>query len=261
MDDSRLSLALSLAKSAGALLLGGLGRANAKHKGAIDLVTEHDVRSERLLIEGILHSFPSDAILSEESGGQGSGEICWVLDPLDATTNFAHGLPHFCVSIACWEGHRPSFGVVFDPTRSELFHAISGAGAWLNGQVLHVSSQESLNEGLLATGFPYDIRSNPDNNLDQFAHMARKALALRRFGSAALDLAYVAAGRFDAYWELATYPWDWAAGSILVQEAGGRVTTIDGQTPMTLEAISILASNGLIHDEVLQALDGAAGLE
>jgi myo-inositol-1(or 4)-monophosphatase len=255
MERTRLTLGLELARSAGALLLDGLGHTRqVRHKGAIDLITEYDLRSERLIIDGIRQAFPSDSILSEEAGASGEAEIRWVVDPLDGTTNFAHGLPHFSVSIACWERDQPAFGVVFDPTRSELFHAVRGQGAWLNGQPLQVSTETRLAESVLATGFPYDIRSNSDDNLDHFAGMSRLAFAIRRFGSAALDLAYVAAGRYDAYWELSVYPWDWAAGILLVREAGGRVTALDGQDTFPLGMASFLASNGLVHDETLRAL-------
>jgi myo-inositol-1(or 4)-monophosphatase len=256
MDQSRLTLGMDLARRAGALVLDGLGRTNdIRHKGAIDLVTEYDLRSERLIVNGIRSAFPSDAILSEEAGASGETETCWVIDPLDGTTNFAHGLPHFSVSIAFWDHDRPAFGIVFDPTRSELFHAARGEGAWLNDQPLHVSSESRLAESLLATGFAYDIRSASEDNLDHFAEMSRQALAIRRFGSAALDLAYVAAGRYDAYWELSLYPWDWAAGVLLVREAGGRMTTLDGQNALPLGMASFLASNGLVHDEALRALE------
>jgi myo-inositol-1(or 4)-monophosphatase len=250
-----LTLGMDLAKRAGAFLLDGLGRSHeVRHKGAIDLVTECDLGSERLIIDGIREAFPSDSILSEEAGGSGEAEIRWVIDPLDATTNFAHGVAHFSVSIACWERAQPSFGVVFDPTSSELFHALSGEGAWLNGQPIHVSNEPRLGESFLATGFPYDIRTNSENNLDNFARMSRLGFAIRRLGSAALDLAYVAAGRFDAYWELEVYPWDWAAGIILVREAGGRVTDLDGRDSLSLGSASLLASNGLVHEEMLTAL-------
>jgi myo-inositol-1(or 4)-monophosphatase len=256
-DRSRFTLGLDLARRAGSLILDGMGRTlQLTHKGAIDLVTEYDLGSEHLIIDGIRRMFPSDSILSEESGGSGDSEICWVIDPLDGTTNFAHGLPHFSVSIACWEKGQPQFGIIFDPARSELFHAVRGEGAWLNDRPLHVSAETRLAESMLATGFPYDLRSNPENNLDQFARMSHRALAIRRLGSAALDLAYVADGRFDGYWELSVFPWDWAAGILLVREAGGRATTLDGQDALPLGTTSILASNGLMHEETLQALGG-----
>jgi myo-inositol-1(or 4)-monophosphatase len=255
MTSTRLKLGMDLARRAGAFILDGLGRSHeVRHKGAIDLVTEYDLGSERLIIDGIRQSFPSDAILSEEAGGMGEAEICWVIDPLDATTNFAHGVAHFSVSIACWERGHPSFGVVFDPTKSELFHARSGEGAWLNGRPIHVSGEPRLGESFLATGFPYDLRTNPENNLDNFARLSRLGFAIRRLGSAALDLAYVAAGRFDAYWELSVYPWDWAAGVVLVREAGGRVTDLEGRDSVPLGSASLLASNGLVHQEMLNAL-------
>lgn len=255
MENPRLTLGLDLARRAGALIADGLGHTRqVRHKGAIDLVTEYDLRSERLIVDGIRRAFPSDSILSEEAGLSGEAEIRWVIDPLDGTTNFAHGLPHFSVSIACWERDRPAFGIVFDPTRRELFHAVRGRGARLNDQPIHVSTEARLAECFLATGFPYDIRSNSTDNLDNFARMSRLSFAIRRFGSAALDLAYVAAGRFDAYWELSVYPWDWAAGIVLVREAGGRVTALDGRDEFPLEMASFLASNGQVHDEALRAL-------
>lgn len=258
MDSARVSLGLDLARRSGELILDGLGRTQqVRHKGAIDLVTEYDLRSEALIMEGIRRAFPSDAILSEEAGASGDAEICWVIDPLDATTNFAHGVPHFCVSIACWAQDQSGFGVVFDPTRSELFHAVTGEGAWLNDRRLHVSSEASLAESFLATGFPYDIRSTSEDNLENFARMSRLGFALRRLGSAALDLAYVAAGRFDAYWELGLYAWDWAAGVLLVREAGGRVTTLDGNDSFPLGTASLIASNGRLHEEILAALGKA----
>lgn len=255
MNPSRLTLGLDLARRAGAFILDGLGHTReVRHKGTIDLVTEYDLGSEQLIVDGIRQAFPSDSILSEEAGASGEAETRWVIDPLDATTNFAHGLPHFSVSIACWEQDRPSFGIVFDPTRSELFHAVTGEGAWLNGRPLHVSSEAHLTESFLATGFPYDIRTNSEDNLNNFSRLSRLGFAIRRLGSAALDLAYVAAGRFDAYWELSVSPWDWAAGILLVRQAGGRVTTLDGQEAFPLGTASILASNGLVHEETLRAL-------
>jgi myo-inositol-1(or 4)-monophosphatase len=255
MPPTRLTLGMDLARRAGAFVLDGLGRSHeVRHKGSIDLVTEVDLGSERLIIDGIREAFSSDSILSEEAGGSLETEVCWVIDPLDATTNFAHGVAHFSVSIACWERGQPWFGIVFDPTSSELFHALRGEGAWLNGQPIHVSNEAHLGESFLATGFPYDIRTNPENNLDNFARMSRLGLAIRRLGSAALDLAYVAAGRFDAYWELSVYPWDWAAGVVLVREAGGRLTDLEGRDSVPLGSASILASNGLVHHEMLYAL-------
>ncbi len=250
----RLSRAIDLARQAGELLRAGLGSVDVVgHKGAIDLVTEFDLRSERLLVNGLRGSFPEDPILAEEGGGA-AGTNRWFVDPLDGTTNFARGLPHFSVSIAYAEEGAVRLGVVYDPMRDELFEAQEGAGARLNGRTLRVSSTADLADGLLATGFPYDIRTQPETNLDHFARFALRSLGVRRLGSAALDLAYVACGRFDGYWELRLSPWDWAAGLLLVREAGGRVTRIDGGSDVFRPPTSIVASNGRIHGAMLEEL-------
>jgi myo-inositol-1(or 4)-monophosphatase len=177
-----------------------------------------------------------------------------VIDPLDGTTNFARGVPFFCVSIACVQDRQPVLGVVFDPMRDELFTASKSEGAALNGRALNVSQTGSLDKSLLVTGFPYDIRTNPENNLSQYALFAVRSLGVRRLGSAALDLAYVAAGRFDGFWEYRLSPWDFAAGMLIVLEAGGRVTRIDGGPDVFREPTSILATNGRIHESMLGSL-------
>jgi myo-inositol-1(or 4)-monophosphatase len=251
----RLQLAVELARRAGGLLLNGYGRATqVRHKGAIDLVTEYDLKSEQILVEGIRSAYPADAILSEEGGGQEGEEVRWLVDPLDGTTNFAHGLPIFSVSIACVRAEELLLGVIYDPTREELFHTLAGEGAFLNEAPIRVSAATALDESLLVTGFPYDIRTSPDNNLGYFNTLAVRARAVRRLGSAALDLAYVAAGRFDGYWELKLSPWDWAAGVLLVREAGGRVTTF-GEDEKVLDGdATLVATNGKIHHELLAVL-------
>lgn len=260
MTDERLALAIDLARQAGALLREGLDKAkHISRKGAIDLVTDYDYQSEAVLIKGLRRAFPHDSLVSEESGESGNGEFVWYIDPLDGTANFSHGLPVFSVSVACYLGRQPLLGVIFNPARDELFHAVVGKGAWLNGEPLSVSSTSHLNDSLLVTGFPYDLRTNPDNNLDHFVAFATTALDLRRFGSASLDLATVAAGRLDGHWELRLSPWDWAAGVLLVREAGGRVTRVDGGTDLFVEPGSILATNGLIHDECLAVLNRKKG--
>jgi myo-inositol-1(or 4)-monophosphatase len=258
--DERFELAIALARQAGELLKKGFGNAGQiQQKGPIDLVTEYDLQSEQLILERIRRAFPQDMIIAEESGDQGSGEYCWFVDPLDGTVNFAHGIPIFSVSIAGYLGDQPQFGVVFDPLRDELFHARAAAEALLNGRRLQVSRQSRLGDSLLVTGFHYDIRSNHETNLPQHNYMALHSQGVRRLGSAALDLAYVAAGRFEAYWELSSSPWDWAAGRVLVESAGGRFTTLDF-TPVALgPPISLLASNGLIHQQALQALQLVSG--
>ena len=256
MIDHRLGFAVELARKAGDLVRQGYGQTiQANHKGTLDLVTEYDVRSERLVTEAIRQAFPEDAILAEESGQSGTGDLRWLIDPLDGTTNFAHGLPIFCVSIAYARGNEPLLGVIFDPTRDELFQTSAGGGAWLNGRRLHVSKETSLSESLLVTGFPYDIRTNADNNLDHFAAFAMRSRAVRRLGSAALDLAYVAAGRFEGHWELRLSPWDFAAGILLVREAGGTVTRADGGPDVFAEPTSLLATNGSVHQEMLSVLN------
>jgi myo-inositol-1(or 4)-monophosphatase len=257
MIEKRLRFAVDLARQAGDLLRQGHGQTiEANHKANLELVTEYDVRSERLVIEAIRQAFPKDAILAEESGQSGAGDLRWLIDPLDGTTNFAHGLPIFCVSIAFARGNEPLLGVIFDPTRDELFQASAGGGAWLNGRRLRVSREASLAESLLVTGFPYDILTNPNNNLDHFAAFAKRSRAVRRLGSAALDLAYVAAARFEGHWELRLSPWDFAAGILLVREAGGMVTRTDGGPDVFAEPTSLLATNGLVHQAMLAVLNG-----
>lgn len=256
MED-RLAFALDLARQAGALLREGYGRAmQVEHKSEIDLVTEHDLRSERLLIEAIRDAYPGEGIVSEEAGSEGTAARAWYLDPLDGTTNFAHGFPVFAVSIAYAEGSDIRLGVVYDPLREEAFHATAGGGAWLNGQRLRVSAVDRLERSLLATGFPYDLRTNPDNNLNHFAAFSMRVQAVRRLGSAALDLAYVAAGRLDGFWELRLNAWDVAAGALLVREAGGVVTDLLGNPDVLATPTSVVASNGRIHEAMLEVLRG-----
>jgi myo-inositol-1(or 4)-monophosphatase len=253
---TRLKLALELARKAGEELRQGFGHVKQiRRKGAVDLVTEYDLRSEHLILEAIRQAFPQDAILSEEAGQVSRGDICWMVDPLDGTTNFAHALPMFCVSIACTQAGVPALGVIYDPLREELFQALAGGGVSLNGEALRVSETDTLPEALLVTGFPYDIRTNPRNNLDHYSRLALTSLGVRRLGSAALDLAYVAAGRFDGYWELRLNPWDWAAGALLVREAGGRVTDFRGSEEVLVGADSLVATNGRVHGELLAALN------
>lgn len=256
MNDDRLSFARQIAEQAGQLLMGGLGQVqDVRRKGSdVDLVTELDERSERFLVERLQDRFPDDRIRGEESGRHGSGQGEWLIDPLDGTTNFAHGLPIFCVSIAYLESGRPLLGVVHDPTRPETFSAQDGGGAWLEDQRLRVSQVDELSRSLLVTGFPYDIRTTEDDNLPEYALFSKKSRAVRRLGAAALDLAYVAASRLDGFWELTLEPWDVAAGMLLVTEAGGRVTRLDGGQDVLTEPISILATNGSIHGQMLEEL-------
>jgi myo-inositol-1(or 4)-monophosphatase len=251
---SRHDLAVDMARGAGDLLRRGLGRATVEHKGTLELVTEFDRAAERFIVDRVAAEFPDDGLLAEEGSRRAGKAWQWYIDPLDGTTNFAHGLPHFAVSIAAAQDGDLAFGVVYDPMRDEMFRAVRGGGASLNDRPLMVSPARDLSRSLLVTGFPYDLRENPDNNLDLFAHLARRSLAVRRFGSAALDLAYVAAGRFDGYWELRLAPWDVAAGIVLVREAGGTVSRIDGGPDPLLPPPSILASNVPLHPQLLEAL-------
>lgn len=226
------------------------------YKGEINLVTEVDRLSEALIVERIRVSFPDHDILTEESPEIANGSrFRWIVDPLDGTTNYAHGYPVFCVSIALELDGTIHLGAVFDPMLDEMFIAERGAGAFLNGRRLTVSREAELSRSLLATGFPYDLRENPNNNINYFNVMIRNAQAVRRAGSAALDLAYLAAGRFDGFWELTLAPWDMAAGWLLVEEAGGRVTDLQ-DNPFHLHAPHILASNGLIHARISSLLAG-----
>ncbi len=251
-----LPVALDAARSAGKLLreaLGGPRRIDYKGHPT-NLVTEMDRRSETLIVERIRAAFPDHAILGEEGGARaGQSEYRWLVDPLDGTTNYAHGLPIFSVSLALERAGRVELGVAYDPTREECFVAERGAGATLNGEPLRVSTTAALDTSLLVTGFPYDIRTNPANNLAEYAALSLRSQAVRRLGSAVLDLCYVAAGRFDGFWELTLGPWDMAAGGLIVQEAGGQVTDVRGG-PWRLDAPDVAATNGLIHDELLAAL-------
>jgi myo-inositol-1(or 4)-monophosphatase len=254
-----LSIALDAARGAGRLLRDELGGARLiSHKrSVIDLVTEMDQRSERFIVERLLGAFPDHGVLAEEGGAtRGRSEYRWVIDPLDGTTNYAHGLPVFAVSVALERAGVVELGVAYDPTRDECFVAERGHGATLGGEPIRVSTTPSLDGALLVTGFPYDIRTTVETNLPEYAALSVRAQAVRRLGSAVLDLCYVACGRFDGFWELALGPWDMAAGGLIVQEAGGRVTSVRGG-PWRLEGPGILASNGLVHDAILSGLDGA----
>jgi myo-inositol-1(or 4)-monophosphatase len=226
-------------------------------KGAIDLVTEIDLQIEREFRKMIAGRFPDHVVLGEEFSASADREqtppFCWVFDPVDGTTNYAHGLPIFCTSLALEIEGELVVGAIYDPTRRELFTAERGQGAWLNGQPLRVSSAETLLDSLLVTGFHYGIQRDPEELVSLFREFITKARAVRRLGSAALDLAYVAAGRFDGYWESKIQPWDVAAGALIVQEAGGRVTTVSGQ-PFASRAGSVLATNARIHDLMLQVI-------
>lgn len=255
-----LNFAIRVAKDAGRLLRDRVGtRIDIDHKGSINLVTDVDLASEKLIREAISIYYPRHEILAEEGGLSESGsEYRWVVDPLDGTTNYAHGYPMFCVSIALECKGEIVVGVVYDPMRDELFSAERGGGAALNNRPIHVSKTADLMQGLLSTGFPYDIKTAKLTNLDHWANFAMNAQALRRDGAAALDLCYVACGRFDGFWELNLSPWDTAAGALIVAEAGGRVTNFTGGLFSNYKP-EIVASNGLIHDRMIEVLQLEAG--
>ncbi len=249
-----VDVAVQAALAAGEILRMNLGRVKyVGFKGEVDLVTDVDHRSERCIISLIYQHFPEDAILAEESASEVSEPArLWIVDPLDGTTNYAHGYPFVAVSIAFRLEGVTTVGVVYDPLREELFVAQRGHGAQLNGSPIFVSRTDQLSRSLLATGFAYR-RELVKVNLRHWANFSLRAQGLRRDGSAALDLCYVASGRFDGFWELGLAPWDTAAGALIVEEAGGRVTDPAGQA-YTPFGPDIVASNGLIHEQMLQVL-------
>ena len=242
----------AIAREAGALLMTHFTRRTTfEYKGEVDLVTEADRGSEKLITERLRARWPEHDLVGEEGARSETGaDYRWYVDPLDGTTNFAHGYPVFCVAIALvHKDGQLEVGVLYDPTRDEMFSAERGHGATLNGKPIRVSTMRRLAESLLATGFPSQKRhSNP--NIHFYQQITLRSHGVRRAGSAALDLANVACGRYDGFWEFNLNPWDTAAGALLVQEAGGRVTRFDG-SPFRLDSREVLASNGLIHQELM----------
>jgi len=225
-----------------------------EYKGDINLVTEVDRACEEAILKILRAHYPDHQILTEESGlFEKPSEFKWIIDPLDGTTNFAHGYPYYAVSIALEQAGTIQVGVVYDPVQDELFEAIRGQGARLNGKPISVSQNDSLKRSLLATGFAYDVQQSSHNNLDHFADFILCSQAVRRDGAAALDLAYVACGRYDGFWELNLWPWDVAAGSLLVTEAGGTYSRLQGESGGIYEK-EIVASNGIIHEAMLTTL-------
>ena len=250
--------AADIARSAGEMIVEGhRQRHKTREKGhAHNLVTEVDEAVEAFIVQQLERSFPDHAVIAEEGGSSAGTGTTWYVDPLDGTNNFAHGVPVFAVSLAAVDAEGPVAGVTLDPLRGELFKAVRGGGAFLNGQRLSVSDRRTLDRSLVATGFPYDKGSNPDNNLAEFVAVTPWVRGIRRLGSAALDLAYVAAGRFEAYWERGTRAWDVAAGILMVLEAGGHVTDLAGRPP-TIDGGRFVASNGHIHPELVALLTAA----
>ena len=252
-----LKVAIVAAKKAGAILLEFYGKQhNIQHKGSIDLVTEADLASEQLILEELHISMPGIDVLSEESFSSyrtvPDGPV-WIIDPLDGTTNFAHNFPWFSVSIAFHNNGKSQAGVIYCPIHNELFCATLNGGAWLNDQRIKVSEVELLQKALVATGFPYDIQERPDSIIAMLKAVLTHSQGVRRPGAATLDLAYLACGRLDAFWEVGLKPWDTAAGHLLVEEAGGTLSNLAGKhfSPFIPE---LLASNNLLHDELVALL-------
>lgn len=265
--DKLLAVAKEAAHAAGAIQKEKRGRIESiEYKGAINLVTEVDLACEKTIIEMIKKNFPDHEILAEESGLSRGGSRTaqngykWIIDPLDGTTNYAHGYPCYAVSIGIEQNSLIQAGVIYDPSLDEMFETVRGQGAFLNGERIHVSKTDTIKRSLLATGFAYDVQEVEDNNLDHFANFILTSQAVRRDGAAAIDLAYVACGRYDAFWELSLWPWDVAAGSLLVEEAGGQMSLFDG-SELDIYAKQIVASNGIIHSEMINVLqNGREGI-
>lgn len=245
-----LRQAEGVVKEAGALIKADWKKPkNIRLKGRIDLVTQTDLAVELFLKERLARLLPAAGMLAEESeSGGGLGDLTWVIDPLDGTTNFAHGFPFVATSVALWREGRIVIGIVNAPVLNECFTAAEGQGAWLNGEPILVSPVDDLEASLIATGFPYGVRDKVEAITSNLARVLSQTQGVRRAGSAALDLAYTACGRFEGFYETDLKPWDTAAGWLLVTEAGGRVSSFDGKKPYIPGAPSILASNGRIHD-------------
>jgi len=259
----RLEIAITAAKKAGSYLIEVLAnKREITKKGVVDIVTDADKEAEHIIRNMVFKHFPDDEFLAEEgTEASGSTGLLWVVDPLDGTTNYAHRFPVFCVSIALVKDNIPQLGCIYNPNLDELFTAVKGEGAYLNGRKIKVSQTEKLIESLLATGFPYDIRESDADNMNNFyAFYKNGAQAVRRAGSAAFDLAYTACGRFDGFWEMKLHPWDIAAGILMVEEAGGKVTDFGGD-PVGLYRGEVLASNGAIHHRMQAVLRDAGTLK
>jgi myo-inositol-1(or 4)-monophosphatase len=259
--EDTIEKAAGIARAAGALLREGWGHAGrVEHKGDVDLVTEYDRRAEALITDALRETFPDHHIYAEERGDSGleSSPYTWLVDPLDGTTNFAHGFPVFAVSIGLIHRGEGLVGVIYDPIQDELFTAGAGRGSHLEEHPIKVSQVDSLEGALLATGFAYDRDWAADHNLPYVDRFLRSSQGIRRAGAAALDLAYVACGRLDGHWEMRLHPWDVAAGIVIVREAGGRVTDLSGGHEFDQSGREIVASNGRIHHAMLEVLAAAS---
>ena len=252
-----LQLAVEAAREAGTFLkmnVGKIRQVEYKQGEERNLVTEIDKKAEQLIMEKIRQRYAHHDFLGEESGSHlTNSDYKWIVDPLDGTTNFTHGLPIFCTSIALEYKGEVVLGAIYDPSADELFTAEKGKGAYLNNRRIHVSQARRLMESLIVTGFPYDIKENPYNAVEHFSNFLMQCQAVRRLGSAALDLSYVACGRFDGFWEVTLNPWDMAAGVLFVQEAGGTFTNFRG-FPSNIYTPNVLATNGLIHEQMVEVL-------
>lgn len=252
-----IQLATEAALEAGRFLkmsVGKIKQIERKQGQELNLVTEIDKKSEEMIIRKIKQRYPHHDFLAEESGShEKQSDYKWVIDPLDGTTNFTHGFPIFCVSIALEVKGEAVLGVVYDPNADELYSAEKGKGATLNGKPIHVSRVSTLIESMLVTGFPYTVRDNPEEIIRHFGSFLVEAQAIRRLGSAALDLCYVAAGRLDGFWEASLNPWDMAAGVLIAEEAGGKFTDFRG-FPTSIYDKQLLVSNGLIHEHMVKVL-------
>lgn len=259
--DTVLTTAVAVAREAGALLMDGFGRAKTidRKSSAVDWVTQYDTAAEALIGQRLRAAFPAHSFVGEEGlSANGSLPYTWYIDPLDGTTNFAHGFPAFCVSLALWSGDEPLLGVIYDPVLDECFTGVRGRGAHLTTPAgtrpIRVTAETYLVSSLLATGYPYDVHTSSDDNINYTRAFAKQAQGLRRAGSAALDVVYVAAGRLDGYWELKVHVWDVAAAVVILQEAGGRATLFDGQPIRPVRQFDMVASNGHLHQRILDIL-------
>lgn len=253
--DKFIETAAEAALKAGRLLRENIEKSSQiSYKGAVDLVTNLDTQAQKVIFDLLSAKFPDHDYLAEEGLSQDQGaEFRWIIDPLDGTTNYVHHFPVFTVSIALEREREVALGLIYDPMREEMFSAVKGEGAFLNGKEIKVSGVEDLNKGLLATGFPYDVRTSKVNNIVHFNNFITRVQGIRRCGSAAMDLCYVACGRFEGFWEVKLSPWDMAAGALIVQEAGGQVSDFQNGE-FTIHSDEILASNGLIHEQMVEVL-------
>ncbi|MFQ6081752.1 MAG: inositol monophosphatase family protein [Candidatus Aminicenantia bacterium] len=251
-----LKIAKKVVKEAGKILKENLSREmKVEYKGEVNLVTSQDKLSQEIIYQKLSSLFLEHDFLAEEELEKIKGsEFRWIIDPLDGTTNYAHRFPIFCVSIALEYRGKVILGTIYNPMLDELFWAVKGEGAFLNNKPIKVSSTQELDKSLLATGFPYDLRESEENNINHFNNFLVRTQAIRRCGSAALDLCYVACGRFDGFWELKLFPWDLAAGILIVEEAGGRISDFRDKE-VNIYAKEIVASNGLIHQQMIEVLD------